>query len=248
MSAAAAVALWGCAGWSSSAQAQALDIDAPEIEAGEREFRSINIFNRGYRPGSAGEPRNSNELDVAYSPRDWLKFLAHIDFENVVQDGWRVDHIAFESFVALRKAGSDGGVALTWFTSIQLSTDELSTSSLLFGPIVKLSAGKASLTLNPYFEDTFGRNSGAGIASVYAWQAKYELSDNLAFGIEGFGKIENLGSSPVFDEQDHRIGPGVFFSWDGDDKRKFGLDAGVLVGLTDASPDVTFKLNFGVVQ
>ncbi len=181
-----------------TALAQALDIDAPEITAGEREFRSINIFNGGYRPGSAGEPRNSNELDVAYSPRDWLKFLGHIDFENVLQDGWRVDHVALESFVGLRKAGADGGVALTWFTSIQLSTDELSTNSLLFGPIVKLSAGKASLTLNPYFEDTFGRNRGAGIASVYAWQARYELSDNLAVGIEGFGKIENLGSAPVW--------------------------------------------------
>ncbi len=40
----------------------------------------------------------------------------------------------------------------------------------------------------------------------------------------------------------------MFYSWDGDDKRKFGLDAGVLVGLTDAAPDVTFKLNFGVTQ
>lgn len=248
MGAAAAVALWACAGWSGSALAQALDMDAPEIEAGEREIRSVNVGNVGYRAGSQGAPRSSHELSVSYSPRDWLKLTAHADVENVIADGSRLDHAAVESLIGLRKAGEDGGLAISWFTSVFASTDKLSTNALLFGPVVKISSGKASLTLNPYFEDTFGRNHAAGISSVYGWQGKYEIDDRFAIGIEGFGKIENLGSSPVWDEQDHRIGPSLYFSWDAGDKRKFGLDAGVLAGLTDASPDVTFKLNFGVVH
>ncbi|MEQ1711795.1 MAG: transporter [Hyphomicrobium sp.] len=236
-----------CAGVD-TALAQALDLDQPEIEAGEREIRSVNIGNFGYRAGSAGSPRSSHEVSASYSPRDWFKLTAHADVENVIVDGTRLDHLALETLVGLRKAREDGGLALSWFTSIQLSTDELSTNSLLFGPVIKLSSGKASLTLNPYFEDTFGRNRASGIASIYAWQGKYELNESVAIGIEGFGKIESLGDAPVWNEQDHRFGPGVFYSWDGDDKRKFGLDAGVLVGLTDAAPDVTFKLNFGITQ
>lgn len=245
---AAALSVVCCAGWSGAVQAQALDMDAPEIEAGEREVRSVNIGNLGYRAGSAGAPRTSHEVSVSYSPRDWLKLTAHADVENVIVDGARLDHVAIETLVGLIKAGEDGGLALSWFTSAFASTDELSTNALLFGPVVKLTSGKASLTLNPYFEDTFGRNRSAGISSVYGWQGKLEIDDRFAVGIEGYGKVENLGSSPVWDEQDHRIGPSLYFSWDGGDKRKLGLDAGVLVGLTDASPDVTFKLNFGVVQ
>ena len=228
-----------------AALAQALDIDAPEIKAGEREIRSINILNRGYRPVSAGEPRSSHEIDLGYSPVDWFKGIVHLDIENLIGDGAIADHIGLESFVALRKAGDEGGLALTWYTGVMISTDELSTSSLVFGPILKLSRGKGSVTLNSYFDHTFGRNSGPGVNLAYALQAKYELSERVAIGVEGFGRIENLGSAPVWDEQDHRIGPGVFLSWDGEGGRGYGLDIGVLSGLTDAAPDVTLKVTFG---
>ncbi len=245
---AAATMFAGWTGMTGTAWAQALDMDSPEIEAGEREIRSVNIGNLGYGAGSAGAPRSSHEVSVSYSPRDWLKLTAHADVENVIADGSRLDHVAIETLIGLRKASEDGGLALSWFTSVLASTDELSTSALLFGPVIKVSSGKASLTLNPYFEDTFGRNDAAGISSVYGWQGRYEIDDRVAIGVEGYGKIANLGSSPVWDDQDHRAGPSLYLSWDGGDKRKFGLDIGVLAGLTDAAPDVTFKLNFGVVH
>jgi hypothetical protein len=37
----------------------------------------------------------------------------------------------------------------------------------------------------------------------------------------------------------------VFLSWDAGGGRAYGLDIGVLVGLTDASPDATLKVSFG---
>ena len=227
------------------ADAQALDIDAPEIKAGEREIRSINILNRGYRPRSAGNPRSSHEIDLGYSPVDWFKSIVHLDIENLIGEGAIADHIGLESFVALRKAGDKGGLALTWYTGLMISTDELSTNSLVFGPIFKLSQGKGSVTLNSYFDHTFGHNSTPGVNLAYALQAKYELNERVAIGVEGFGRIENLGSAPVRDEQDHRVGPGVFLSWDGEGGRGYGLDLGLLAGLTDAAPDVTLKVNFG---
>lgn len=233
--------------FSAPAQAQALDIDAPEIEKGEREVRLVNIANSGWRRGSTGEPRSSHELSTAYSPVDWFKLIAHIDAENLIGGQVIADHIGMESFVSLRKAGEDGGLALTWYTGAMISTDDLATNALVFGPIIKVSSAKAALTLNPYLEDTFGRNSGPGLNFAYGWQARYELSEQVAIGLEGFGKIEDIGNAAPTNSQDHRIGPAIFLSWDLADKRKLGIDLGVYAGLTDATPDVTFKLNSGVV-
>ena len=245
---AAAVAVCCCAVWSDTAQAQALDMDQPEIKAGESELRSVNILNRGFRAGSAGEPGSSHEVGAGYAFADWFKAIIHLDVENLIDEELIADHIGLEALFALRAAGEDGGLSLGWYTGAMLSIDPLSTNALVFGPIVKFAHGKAAMTLNAYGEETFGRNSDPGLNFLYGWQARYEIVRQVAVGLEGFGKVENLASPPAIADQDHRVGPGIFITWDGDGGRSFGVDAGVLAGLTDASPDMTFKLNFGVVQ
>jgi hypothetical protein len=230
---------------SAEAAAQALDIDHPEIKAGEREVRSVNIVNGGYRSGLTGEPRSSHEIGAGYAPTDWFKAILHVDLENLIGEEVIADHVGFESIVSLRKAGEDGGLALGWYTGLMVSTDRLSTNSLILGPIIKLSQGKASLTLNPYIEDTFGRNAGPGLNALYGWQARYEFAEGVSVGVEGFGMIGNLGDIPAFDVQDHRVGPGLFLSFDVGSGREYLLDVGLLAGVTDAAPDATLKINFG---
>lgn len=226
--------------------AQALDIDGADIEKGEREVRIVNIVNGGWRRAADGEPRSSHELSAAYSPSDWLKAIVHVDVENVIGEGAFADHVGFETLIALRKAEDTRGIALTWYTGLMVSTDGRSTNSRVFGPVLKFAEGPTALTLNTYLEDTFGRNDDPGRNGLYGWQLRHELNDSLALGLEGFGKIENLGSATSWNEQDHRAGPALFLSWDAGHGRRIGLDLGVYAGLTDAAPDITFKLNSGV--
>jgi Transposase IS116/IS110/IS902 family len=125
-------------------QAQALDIDQPEITKGEREVRSVNVANGGFPAGSGGMPRTSHELSTSYSPTGWMKLGAHFDIENVIDEGWRLDHGAIELQFELLTAEASGGIALGWTTKVQISTDDASTNSLIFGPIVKFSSKAAS--------------------------------------------------------------------------------------------------------
>lgn len=228
--------------------AQALDIDAPDITAGERELRSVNGFNGGWRAGSAGEPRNTNKISYAYSPVDWFRVVGHAEVANRISDDWHADHVALESFIALRKAPEESGIALSWYSSVQFALDDLGTSSFLFGPVIRIAMGKTSLTGNQLFEETFGQSAAPGINSLFGWQLKHELNDHVAIGAEWYGAIEDIGDTPSWREQDHRAGPTVYFSWDIDKGRKGGLDIGVFAGLTDAAPDVTLKVNFGIVH
>lgn len=228
-----------------AALAQALDIDQPEITKGEHEVKSVNVINGRYRPGSAGLPRSSHELSATYSPTDWFKVTAHLDAENVLADGWRLDHAAIETQFKLIEDGKSGGLGLGWFTNLQVSTDTLSTNSLIFGPIVKLSGGRVSVTFNPYLEHTFGRNSGRGPNLVYGWEGRLGLQKGFAVGLQSFGKIENIGDAPPWREQDHRVGPALFLEWEAGADRSIALDMAVLAGLTDAAPNVSLKFNLG---
>ena len=229
--------------WPHSAHAQALDIDQPEITQGEREVKSVNVLNGRYPPGTAGVPRNSHELNTAYSPTDWFKVTAHVDLENMLVEGWRADHVGFETQFKLIEAGKSGGFALGWFSSVQLSTDPLSTNSLFFGPIIKFSSQRVALTVNTYLEDQFGRNSTPSMNFYYAWQGRLEVSKGIAIGVESFGKIDNLSDASPWREQDHRIGPALFLSWERREGRNVALDLSLLAGLTEAAPDLSLKAN-----
>ena len=229
-----------------SAHAQALDIDQPEITKGEREVRSVNVMNAGFPSASGGMSRTSHEVSTSYSPADWMKLGVHVDAENAIDEGWRLDHGAIELQFELLKAGASGGLALGWATYLQISSDDASTNSLIFGPIVKFSSKAASFTLNSYFEDTFGRNDVSGLASLYGWQWRREVRECLAVGVEGYGKIEDIADPPPISEQDHRIGPAVYLWSEVAEHRTLSLDTALLFGLTEGAPSASLKFNFGM--
>ena len=57
--------------------------------------------------------------------------------------------------------------------------------------------------------------------------------------------IPNIGNSPGIDFQEHRIGPVIYYEKElrGEHETTFALDAGILFGLTEATPNVTGKVN-----
>ena len=226
-------------------QAQAMDIDGPEITARETELKSVNTINGRYPRGTTGVPRSSHELGVAYAPTDWVKLNLVLGIENLVDTGWQADSIIFKTQFSLLKAPESGGLALGWATAVSAGLPDDATNSVVFGPILKVSSGKASVTVNPYLEKTFGRNHDDGIAFTYGWQGKLEVREGFSVGIEGFGTVDNIGDAPPLKDQDHRIGPVLYFAWDAGQGRAVQFDIGVLAGVTDAAPDVSVKANIG---
>jgi len=224
-------------------RAQALDIDNPEIKRGETEIKSVNTFHHRYPPGATGVPASSHEASIGHSFTDHFKITAHVALENIKSESLRGDHVAVETQLELIKAGERGGLGLGWLTVVQPRIHRDATSAVVFGPIAKLSNERLALVVNPYFEKTYGENRVDGVAFVYGWQGKLVLREGVAVGIEGFGKIENVGNAAPWSEQDHRIGPALMLEWELAKDRNLMLDMGVLAGLTLATPDVTYKFS-----
>lgn len=230
---------------SDEAGAQALDIDDTGMTKGQWEIKAVNLVNAGFPRGTVGASRSSHEQLVGYGFTDRFKAALHADFEGIVRDGLRPDHVALETQVALLDAET-GGVGLDWFTSVQAVTHEDATNSLFFGPIVRLQQGKLSATFNPYFERTFGQNSTPGINLNYGWRVMRELEGGYAIALEGYGRIPDLANAPDLAEQDHRLGGALYKTIEVSKGSELAITLGALAGLTRDTPDVSTRLAVGL--
>ena len=119
------------------------------------------------------------------------------------------------------------------------------------------------ITLNPLFTDQVGPNRETeGLGFDYGWRAEYDFAKHWGVGVEMFGEIEDLANAGSFNQQNHSIGPTLFWNpgdneEEGDEKEGKGDDdnekvagppemelsfnVGVQFGLTDATSDTALK-------
>lgn len=224
-------------GLASEALAQTFEVKGLHVEKGALEIASDNAIFAG-----GGVNRSAHEQVVHYGLRSWWRLSGALEWENPIGHDLRASHVAVENLFVLRPVRSDD-LGLGFFSAFETSVHHRSTNAFVFGPIIAAKWDKLTLTLNPFFEQTFGRNREEGIALTYAWQAKYEVREGISLGVEGYGLVENLGNAPPANDQEHRIGPVLFREFELSKGVKIEPSVGVLFGLTPATPDVTFRLN-----
>lgn len=231
------------------ALAQTFDVKQLEVSKGELEFGPENMYATGL-PGYRGSDVNrfATEKTLLYGLTDWWKISAALKIERPEELDLRLSQVAFASIFVLKPVADEKkrDFGFGWFSEVSLAVHDDATNAAVFGPIATLKADKLAFTANPFFEKTFDQNREQGIAFVYGWQVKYELRDGFGVGVEGFGVIDDIGNSPPVAEQEHRVGPVVYTELPIRSDYKIGMDAGVMFGLTRATPDLAFKLNFAV--
>ena len=190
--------------------------------------------------------RSGHEQKVSYGVTNWWRLSAAVEWENPVRDNLRATHLGIENIFVLRPMKQKHDVGLGLFVALEASIHDDSTNAFVFGPIVTAKWDNLTWTFNPFLEQTFGRNREDGIAFNYGWQAKYELREGLAVGVEGYGLVENLGNSPRPAEQQHRIGPVLYSEVEVAKDFKIEPSVGVLFGLTSATPDFTLRFNVDI--
>lgn len=230
-----------------AALADVFSIDDPEVVKGEHTVELNSAFQDSF-PVNADPLLNSWELEYTYGLTKWWNVAPRIDFDTPEGDDFHATVAGVENIFSLGEVGDV--LALAWFAEIEAGVHRDETNEVTIGPIIQFGGEKASLTLNPYFEKAFGRNHEAGVNFTYGWQVKASLSEHLAFSVEGYGEIPNIADSPGIDFQEHRIGPVLCFEHElrgGEKARTLELEAGILFGLTEATPDVTGKVNAAFV-
>ena len=248
--------------WAVDFEIQEATVEKGEVEL---EYRGAVFDGQPKLEAEDGEEEESpleqtHDAELQLSLTDRVMFSVTGTFDEPAREDFRlsVTEIEVQYEIIQRQ---HFGMSLQFeyeFATIGDTPDELSLAALLekqSGPIhttanlfLTSQAGEAVETDAPGFE--------------YALQSKGSVSKRWGIGAEAFGEIEDLSNPGSFDEQEHYVGPMIYYALGGDDDDRDGreggedeqgngeregpnlsLSFGVLFGVTDVTSDTAFRLN-----
>ena len=233
-----------------TASAATFEVKTPDITKGENEL-AVNYANQSGFPRNADPVRQSLEIGYAYSPTEFFLIAVKVNPDQPVDGNWQLTTAGTETQLRFGKAmpGFDFG----WYTAVDVRVYREATNTLTFGPILQFGNDKVSLTVNPFFQRTFGANREDGFDFFYAVQGKAEVQKGVAVGFEAYGLLPNVGNTPGVQFQEHRIGPVLYLDGTIGEKRpgaanepKARLEIGGFFGLTEATANFTAKTKLSI--
>jgi hypothetical protein len=196
---------------------------------------------------------------------DW--WMISTTLGTVVPEGgsWIAGSVELETqFQFIKRHGN--GIALSFATGYGWATQADTANEVEFGPIMEFAAGKFLLTTNTFFSRQMGEFAEtSGLGFEYGWRGEYDFAKHWGVGVEMFGEIEDLSNPGSFNDQEHSIGPTLFWQPGGDDddeevgdvgeddddngkgnapepaKTEFSMNVGYQFGLTDMTSDGALK-------
>ena len=236
------------------------------IEKGQAEFEYRGAYHWDVPEANASNPNandlvQSHELELQYGLTNWWLMQFTVGLEQPLHEDFNASDVEFETEFALIKREGDG-IALSFQGGYEKSL--IGQADVVgFGPIVELASRKLLITLNPLFTDQVGPNRDTeGLGFDYGWRAEYDFTRRWGIGVEMFGEIEDLANAGTFNQQNHSIGPTLFYnlgvdrsgeeaetdSKGGDDEAassasetELSLNVGLQFGLTKAASDGAIK-------
>jgi hypothetical protein len=254
------------------------EIQESQVEKGEVELEYRGAVHWGFPKGEKGEAaagedegaleeedegplRQSHDFEVQWGITERFMFSAGFTADQPLDEDFNVSAVEFEAeYELIERKGN--GIGLSLDTSYGIATRGGEADEIEFGPIVELASGKLLVTLNPFFTGQVGDNANTdGLGFQYGWRAEYDFAKHWGVGVEMFGEIEDLANAGSFNDQNHSIGPTLFYNpgedddddvgqaGDDNDKDKvagpakldFSLNVGVQFGLTDVTSDTALK-------
>ncbi|MDX2264772.1 MAG: hypothetical protein NW215_07350 [Hyphomicrobiales bacterium] len=244
--------------------AQEFTINELSFEKGELEIQNNGFVISDAPKGDDeddGATRLSHQLSIQYGLTNY--FL--VDFDIGVR---RLDGADLEASSAALEgllkfySSSDNMFFFGVFGGVEFALQEEDADSFEFGTRFQYGGEESDKLgiLSMGLEKTFGENREDGMEFAYGLILRKSVTKTVSLGVEAFGEIEDVGNAPRFEDQDHRVGPVIHFAGGGgddDDDAKgkgedsaledrdveWGVNLGVLFGITEATPDTTFTWN-----
>jgi hypothetical protein len=228
------------------------EIQEAGIEKGEVELEYRGAYHWGLTEVDEDEEvplRQSHDFEFQMGITE--RWMISTTLGTAVPEGesWKTQSIEFETqFELVERHGN--GLGLAFAVGYGWATQPETANEVEFGPIMELAAGKFLLTTNTFFSDQRGEFAETeGLGFEYGWRAEYDFAKHWGIGVEMFGEIEDLANAGSFNEQEHSIGPTLFFKpGGGEDDEAVGNvgeddDAG---GNAPEPAKTEFSMNVGV--
>jgi hypothetical protein len=257
------------------------EIQESQVEKGEVEVEYRGAVHWGF-PKAEKEEAEEGEEEGALEEQEEGEFLQQshdLEFQWSFTNRWMIStalsadepldedfdmssvEIELQYEVIERKGN---GLGLAFIGAYGFATRGGEADEIEFAPFFELASGKFLFTGNPIFTAQVGDNRETdSLGFEYGWRAQYNLAKKWAVGAEMFGEIEDLSNAGSFDDQQHSLGPTLFYMPGGGDdddddngngngnhnnnkvagpaKAEFSMNVGVQFGLTDLTSDTALK-------
>jgi hypothetical protein len=208
--------------------------------------------------------RQSHDIEFQWGITNRFMFSTALSADEPLDEDFDLSSVELElQYELVEREGN--GLGLAFIGAYGFATRSGEADEIEFGPIVELASGKALLTTNTFFTSQVGEHRETdGLGFEYGWRAQYGVAKKWGIGVEMFGEIEDLSHAGSFNDQQHSIGPTLFFNPGGDDddddngngngnhkvagpaKAEFSMNVGVQFGLTDLTSDTALKFQGGL--
>jgi hypothetical protein len=241
------------------------EIQESQIEKGEIELEYRGAVHWGIpkqteHEGALEEEeaglRQSHDFELEWGFADRWLVAATLITDQPVREEFNVSAVEAEMQYELIEREGDG-IGLAFQAEYGFATRGGEADEVEFGPIVDVAKGKLVLTFNPVFTAQVGDNATTdSLGFQYGWRAEYDFAKHWGIGVEMFGEIEDFANAGSFNDQNHSIGPTIFYSPTDEEKNdavgeataepvpagmELTFNLGVQFGLTDATSDTALK-------
>jgi len=208
----------------------------PTVDYGEKEID----FKFGTAKQPSGETKQVASLGLGYGATEWWFTEVYLKTEHEAPDP-RLNILELENKFQLTETGKYPiEVGLITEFEAPLNNDH-EPYEFKYGPLFQTEFDKLQLNLNLLLETKFGNDNQTETAFQYQWQVKYRWRKAFEFGLQGFGETGEWDNWATSDEQEHKLGPAVFGKIPVGGHAAIKYNAAWLVGMTDATPDNTFR-------
>jgi hypothetical protein len=161
-------------------------------------------------PGTDEKLDQGHELELFYGLADRLAMVTVGLLQQPI--GGQLEGQQYEAgaqYEFLKPQGE--GIALAFRSLYQLSLQDGTPDKVLFGPIGKIASENASATIDSFFVRDLG---GADTTALeLKWQLKHTVTERISVGVEGYSQIKDIADPGSFNDQEHRVGPVVYFKF-----------------------------------
>lgn len=206
--------------------------------------------------------RQSHDFEIEYGITDRIRGAVTLGTDEPIDGDFDVSGVELEALYELIEREGNG-IGLAIGGGYGFATRGGEADEIEFGAAIDVASDRLLLTLNPSFGAQVGDDrEHSGLGFEYGWRGEYKFAHSWGIGVEMFGEIEQLAHSGPFDDQNHSIGPTLFYNPgdrddnvgglgdfdDNDDdeiagepEMEFVLNVGLQFGLTDATSDTALK-------
>ena len=229
------------------------EIQEAGIEKGEVELEYRGAYHWGLPQAEEDEEvplRQSHDFEMQMGITDWWMISTTLGTTVPAGFNWQVDSVELETqFQLIKRHGN--GIALSFATGYGWATQADTANEVEFGPIMEFAAGKFLLTTNTFFSRQMGEFAETdGLGFECGWRGEYDFAKHWGLGVEMFGEIEDLSNPGSFNDQNHSIGPTLFWKPGGGDEDEEAGDVGEgdddnAKGNAPEPPSTEFSMNIG---